>query len=443
MIKDLAAKVDFEGLKEARTYDEYACFCKSSTAAKLKAIDEGEKQVATLTADIGASQSERATLTSDVETLEGEIEGLEGEIETANDDRKTAKEHFEVADAQMDGAIKGMHSAIKSIRAGSKGANHEENGVPVSDYGGEGSSERVATLEALLNTFRTKRTDLQTEEAAAESSHDLAMQAKHDLVKEKQASIKAKNDMIDTLSAELASLQAKSTRANAELNDDRLYLKELSKNCELKKVEYDQRSGLRADELAALTQATNVLDTTVKDFANKTGEGRTLVATKPSKRSSLVEIRAVSDAFDEEFVAGDLGGRAFDKVKGLITDMIARLQAEARRDATHQGWCVEEMHKAEKDRDYRLRELDREEANQRKLQARKAGLADEISVLKDEISELQTEHDTAETARDTESGENAQTVADARAGASACSQAIRILENFYGNATSAEVPEVE
>merc|ERR1719409_2674899 len=203
MIKDLAAKVDFEGLKEARTYDEYACFCKSSTAAKLKAIDEGEKQVATLTADIGASQSERATLTSDVETLEGEIEGLEGEIETANEDRKTAKEHFEVADAQMDGAIKGMHSAIKSIRAGSKGANHEENGVPVSDYGGEGSSERVATLEALLNTFRTKRTDLQTEEAAAESSHDLG--------KEKQASIKAKNDMIDTLSAELASLQAKST----------------------------------------------------------------------------------------------------------------------------------------------------------------------------------------------------------------------------------------
>merc|ERR1719409_53972 len=287
MIKDLAAKVDFEGLKEARTYDEYACFCKSSTAAKLKAIDEGEKQVATLTADIGASQSESATLTSDVERLEGEIE-------TANDDRKTAKEHFEVADAQMDGAIKGMHSAIKSIRAGSKGANHEENGVPVSDYGGEGSSERVATLEALLNTFRTKRTDLQTEEAAAESAHDLAMQAKHDLVKEKQASIKAKNDMIDTLSAELASLQAKSTRANAELNDDRLYLKELSKNCELKKVEYDQRSTLRADELAALTQATNVLDTTVKDFANKTGEGHTLVATKPSKRSSLVEIRAVS-----------------------------------------------------------------------------------------------------------------------------------------------------
>merc|ERR1719409_427281 len=109
MIKDLAAKVDFEGLKEARTYDEYACFCKSSTAAKLKAIDEGEKQVATLTADIGASQSERATLTADVETLEGDIATLEEEIQNATEDRKAAREHFEKTDAEMDAAVKGVH----------------------------------------------------------------------------------------------------------------------------------------------------------------------------------------------------------------------------------------------------------------------------------------------------------------------------------------------
>merc|ERR1719159_1551964 len=122
MIKDLTAKVDFEGLKEAKTYDEYACFCKSSTDAKLKAIDEGEKQVATLTADIGASQSERETQTSDVETLESDIETLEVEIQNATEDRKAAREHYEKTDAEMDGAIKGVHNAIKTIRAAAKGA---------------------------------------------------------------------------------------------------------------------------------------------------------------------------------------------------------------------------------------------------------------------------------------------------------------------------------
>ena len=58
------------------------------------------------------------------------------------------------------------------------------------------------------------------------------------------------------------------------------------------------------------------------------------------------------------------------QVKGLIEGLITRLQEEAANDATHQGWCVEETHKAEKDRDYRLRELDREEAKTRKLQVR-------------------------------------------------------------------------
>merc|ERR1719359_2502526 len=84
------------------------------------------------------------------------------------------------------------------------------------------------------------------------------------------------------------------------------------------------------------------------------------------------------------------GGAAFDKVKGLITDMITRLKEEAANDATHQGWCVEETHKAEKDRDDRLRQLESEEA-----------------YLEDEIADLEEQHSTMETARNEEKAQNA------------------------------------
>ena len=44
--------------------------------------------------------------------------------------------------------------------------------VKVSDYGSH-SEERTATLDALHNTFRTKREDLRQEETSAESQHDV------------------------------------------------------------------------------------------------------------------------------------------------------------------------------------------------------------------------------------------------------------------------------
>merc|ERR1719359_126938 len=136
------------------------------------------------------------------------------------------------------------------------------------------------------------------------------------------------------------------------------------------------------------------------------------------------------------------GGAAFDKVKGLITDMITRLKEEAANDATHQGWCVEETHKAEKDRDDRLRQLDREEAKTRKLQATRASLESEKAYLEDEIADLEEQHSTMETARNEEKAQNAQTVSDAKAGATALEEAMGILKDFYEASKSAEVPEL-
>jgi len=509
MLKDLTAKVEAEGEKEARAYDEYACFCKSTMKAKNRAIAEGTAKVATLQGDIASAQTERDTQTSDVKTLQGEIETLDGEIATADDERKTAKEHFEVADAEMTAAVKGIRRAIEQIKAGAKDKGHSENGVPVSDYGSH-SEENTATLEALHNTFRIKREDKRQEETAAESQHAVAVQAKKDLIKQKETSIKAKNDMIASLSTELSKLQTSVTRANVELNDDKHYLKELQANCAAKKTEYDQRKTLRTGELAALTQANGVLASTVKEMGEATGEGgRALVhkastedsvaaahkgAFKPpatlknSKRSSQhkgafkppsslkKEVRPVSfvqlaqpkrpDPMSEA-VASLLtrtgsrigskelsalattveslsqwsgGGSAFDKVKGLIEGLITRLQEEAANDATHQGWCVEETHKAEKDRDYRLRELDREEAKTRKLQATRAALVSEKAYLEDEISDLDAQHTEMEEARSAEKAENAQTVSDAKAGAAALEDAKKILTDFYEASKTAEVP---
>merc|ERR1719181_2458701 len=80
-------------------------------------------------------------------------------------------------------------------------------------------------------------------------------------------------EAIATLQEEIAEAKEKLVTAEAQLKDDQLYLKDLTEKCEIKAKEWDQRSQMRADELAALTQALQVLSTTVAEKANTTGEG--------------------------------------------------------------------------------------------------------------------------------------------------------------------------
>merc|ERR1719353_916507 len=144
--------------------------------------------------------------------------------------------------------------------------------VPVSDYDFH-SGDIIKTLEGLLNEFRQSRTDLESDEAQSKSDYNLAMQAKLDVLKQAQLSLEnAQKDRAKTTEA-IATANEDLTATNAQLNDDRVYLKDLTAKCETKAKEWDQRSAMRADELAALTQALAVLESTVATKAGATGSG--------------------------------------------------------------------------------------------------------------------------------------------------------------------------
>merc|ERR1719174_2902051 len=144
--------------------------------------------------------------------------------------------------------------------------------VPVSDYDFH-SGDIIKTLEGLLNEFRQSRTDLESDNAQSKSDYQLATQAKNDVLKQAQLSLEnAQKERAATTEA-IATANEDLTATNAQLNDDRVYLKDLTGKCETKAKEWDQRSAMRADELAALTQALAVLESTVATKAGATGSG--------------------------------------------------------------------------------------------------------------------------------------------------------------------------
>jgi len=132
----------------------------------------------------------------------------------------------------------------------------------------------------------------------------------------------------------------------------------------------------------------------------------------------------------------------FVKVRGLIETMITRLQQEAANDATHQGWCVEETNKATKEREYRHAELETLETEHRELQSKHESLTDQIAMLSDELTRLRSELAEASTLRQKEEVDNRITIRDATEGMAATKEAIDILDEYYSNAATAEVPEL-
>merc|ERR1719375_1801553 len=117
--------------------------------------------------------------------------------------------------------------------------------VPVSDYDYH-SDSIIETLEGLLNEFRSKKTDLESDNETAESDYNVAMQAALDQLKQAEESLANKQKEKTETTEEIATSEADLTETNAMLNDDRVYLKDLTEKCETKAKLWDQRSQRRS-----------------------------------------------------------------------------------------------------------------------------------------------------------------------------------------------------
>merc|ERR1719443_2600799 len=345
--------------------------------------------------------------------------------------------------------------------------------VPVADYTFHAGGI-ILTLEDLLNTFREKRTTLESDNTSAQSAYDLAMQAKNDQVSTAQQNLEAKTKERAEVTEDIQTNQADLTETNAVLNDDRLYLKDLKAKL------WDQRSQMRADELAALTQALLVLEGSVKEHAEMTGDGGRSASTA-TPAPALVEEDTDDDSVDDDTdgavaflqkeirrVSEDPHGETrhrlisllkeagkklnspvlstlavkvaedpFGKIKTMIQELIERLLEQEADEATHKGYCDEEIAKTVKDRDYRLRDIDDLNSALEKLNARTGKLTLTKGELEAEIEELSSDYMNQTAARAEEKAEHAATVSETEEGLSAVKQAISILSHFYGAAAKA------
>merc|ERR1719443_1125130 len=235
---------------------------------------------------------------------------------------------------------------------------------------------------------------------------------------------------------------------------DQNFLDELTAQCEQKAADWDQRSKARAGELKALSEALNVLKegaseqygankklnlaqkaTSFLQLRGTSAEALKVAATMRAEGLLAREAKALkSPVLSVMSMKVKLAADHFVKVRGLIKDLIQKLEDDAEAEATQKGFCDKEMADAVRNRDQANAALEVAVGNINKLTSEKASLEKEIKDLEQAIADNLKSLNEATELRNSEKDENEVTVETATEGKEAVEMAIGVLNEFYNNA---------
>jgi hypothetical protein len=300
LLEDLQKQVLAEGEEEAKTYNKFSCFCKTTQKGKTEAIKTGKDDKASLSADIEKFTGQRAALDKKIAGLQKDIKEAEDAMKKTTSESDAAHAVYSTNDADMKAALSALQEAIKVLKSSKTPSLVQMRSISktvrqaalIADALGLGgdSAQRVAsffiqqdakdvpvemedykfhsggiieTLEKLLGEFRSKKADIDAEEVERVKTFDMFMQDKTDYVKAKNHELDETKAARDGKTEDIGSASQELSTVSATLLDDMEYLDELNTICSEKAKTWDQRSKVRADELTAITQATGIIKSTV------------------------------------------------------------------------------------------------------------------------------------------------------------------------------------
>merc|ERR1719446_302244 len=233
------------------------------------------------------------------------------------------------------------------------------------------SNDIIAVLEGLKDEFLQNKKELDEDEFDTNAAFERKRLGLQNEVKFAEKDKAEKTAIMEAKQEELNNAEADKTQETKEMNADQSFLDVLTDECQQKAVDWDQRSKTRAGELKALADALEVLES---GAADQYAANKKLVLTQ--KAATFLQLRGTSN---EEMraaatlkVEGLLNKRAralqspilsmtsmkvklsadhFVKVRGLIKDLIKRLEDDAAAEADQKSYCDKNMKEALANRD--------------------------------------------------------------------------------------------
>merc|ERR1719379_314519 len=231
------------------------------------------------------------------------------------------------------------------------------------------------------------------------------------------------------------------------LADDEKYLEDLKQSCSMKAKEWATRQKDAAGELAAIAKAKEVLESGVKVFLQVSSKAKAHDVVADDKRARVTAI--LKDIKDRSYFFAQLRSEAkegpFDKVKGLIEDMIGRLEKEAAEEADAKAFCDKETSESKAKQAELTAKSDKYGVRIEKATATIAELKEQIKILQAQMAEMDATQAEATALRNKEHEEYLKASKEYKDSAEAVANAIAVLQEYYSSGSfvqSKEAPEL-
>jgi len=440
-------------------------------------ISEGGSKIEELAAAIAKAESEVADATAIRDKEKAEFATAEAELVDTVDaldraiaiiGREAAKNPAltQIDTSNMNNVINGLKSILDAAAIGagdqklltgllqSQQGDDDDDlsfGAPAAaGYKSHGSGI-MDVLEDLKEKAESELGDLRKAENNNQHNFDMLKQSLTDQLaadnKDKDDEASAKNAAEETK----ATAEGDLTNTVKDLADATNALEVANTNCMSVAADHEATVMSRNAELKAIATATKILHETasgavgqaygffqiesssrlmtVSDLTNAEVVNVVKKLAQKQHSSALAQLASRIEAVVR--YGSSAGEDPFVKIKGMISDMIAKLESEAENDATEKAYCDEEMAKTEAKKAELEGDVETLTSKIDRAAASSAKLKEEVKELQQELANLARTQAEMDQIRSEEHSDYSQAKSDLELGLSGVGKALGVLRDYY------------
>jgi len=492
LLNDLSAKVTKAGEAEAAAFTEYFEWCDDVSKNKNFAIKTATAQKEKLEASIEELSANIQKLDSEIGTLAEDIAAGTADLKSATSIRTKESSDFvasekelvdvidtltrattviqremqnnpaalaQVADQGLSGVIQALSAVVDAaafsvndkqrlaaLVQAQQDTDEDSQGAPAAAVYKTHSTSIFDVLADLQEKAEGELSDLRRAETSARHSYEMLKQSLDD-----QLAYDTKQ--IDTSKTDKAAAEESKSVAegdlavtNADLKAAQEALEKANSSCMKVANDHDATIRSRNAELKAIAEAIDILKSSTSGAVGRVysliqvslhsradlarSEVLTLIK-KLAKKEHSSALAQLASRIKSITHYGTSAGDPFVKIRGLIQDMIAKLQAEAEAEATEKAFCDEEMAKTAAKKEELSIAIETLTTKIDQATAKSAGLKKEVKELQAELATIAKEQAEADKIRVDSHAAYVEAKADLEQGLTGVRGALEVLRTYY------------